>query len=89
MSMLEWAKNEIAIASKRERGDKPEDEWDYGCDCYDSALSNTEYLCDAANYLMFEFMYPQREGAFFKSTDSGESAGVAGTPINQLKEKWY
>ncbi len=50
---------------------------------------NTEYLCDAANYLMFEFMYPQREGAFFKSTDSGESAGVAGTPINQLKEKWY
>lgn len=28
MSMLEWAKNEIAIASKRERGDKPEDEWD-------------------------------------------------------------
>lgn len=28
MSMLEWAKNEIAIASKRERGDKPEDELD-------------------------------------------------------------
>ena len=26
---------------------------------------NTEYLVDAANYLMFEFMYPQREGAFF------------------------
>ena len=25
----------------------------------------------------------------YKSTDSGESAGVAGTPINQLKEKWY
>lgn len=50
---------------------------------------NTEYLCDAANYLMFEFMYPQKEGAFFKSTDSGGSAGVAGTPIKQLKEKWY
>lgn len=29
MSMLEWAKNEVAIASKRERGDKPEGEWDY------------------------------------------------------------
>lgn len=27
MSMLEWAKNEVAIASKRERGDKPEGEW--------------------------------------------------------------
>lgn len=50
---------------------------------------NTEYLCDAANYLMFEFMYPQIPGAYFKTTDSGESAGVAGTPINQLKEKWY
>lgn len=47
------------------------------------------YLYSNINYLMFEFMYPQREGAFFKSTDSGESAGVAGTPINQLKEKWY
>lgn len=49
---------------------------------------NTEYLCDAANYLMFEFMYPQIPNAFFKATDSGESVGVAGTPINQLKEKW-
>lgn len=44
MSMLEWAKNEIAIASKRERGDKPEGEWDYGCACYDSALRAFESL---------------------------------------------
>lgn len=50
---------------------------------------NTEYLCDAANYLMFEFMYPQKHGAYFKATDSEGSAGVAGTPINQLREKWY
>ena len=28
MNTLEWAKNEIAIASKRERGNKPENEWD-------------------------------------------------------------
>lgn len=48
------------------------------------STGNTEYLCDAANYLMFEFMYPQKEGAYFKSTDSKESAGVVGTPINQL-----
>lgn len=27
MEMLEWAKNEVAIASKRERGYKPENEW--------------------------------------------------------------
>ena len=45
---------------------------------------NTEYLCDAANYLMFEFMYPQREGAYFKSTDSNESAGIVGTSIKEL-----
>lgn len=45
MSMLEWAKREVAIASKRERGDKPEDEWDYGVACYESALKAFESLC--------------------------------------------
>lgn len=45
MSMLEWAKREVEIASKRERGDKPENEWDYGCACYDSALKAFESLC--------------------------------------------
>lgn len=45
---------------------------------------NTEYLCDAANYLMFEFMYPQKEGAFFEATDSSGSAGVVGTPVTEL-----
>ena len=44
MNMLEWAKNEIAIASKRERGNKPENEWDYGCACYNSALNAFESL---------------------------------------------
>ena len=39
---------------------------------------NTEYLLDTANYLMFEFMYPQVKGAYFKATDSGESAGIVG-----------
>ena len=33
MSMLEWAKNEVAIARKRDRGNKPEGEWDYGGAC--------------------------------------------------------
>lgn len=50
---------------------------------------NTEYLCDAANYLMFEFMYPQREGAYFKATDSNGSAGVFGTPVNMLKGGFF
>lgn len=39
---------------------------------------NTEYLCDAANYLMFEFMYPQHPAAHFRATDSSESAGIVG-----------
>ena len=47
---------------------------------------NTEYLCDAANYPMFEFMYPQVPGAYFKATDPKESAGVAGKPIGPLHE---
>lgn len=47
---------------------------------------NTEYLCDAANYLMFEFMYPQVEGAYFKATGSGDSAGVVGTPVASLND---
>ena len=45
MSMLEWAKREVEIASKRERGDKPESEWDYGCACYEGALEAFEVLC--------------------------------------------
>lgn len=46
MDMLEWAKNEVAIASKRERGDKPESEWDYGVACYDSAMKAFESLLE-------------------------------------------
>ena len=38
MKTSEWAKKEIELAKKRERGDKLETEWDYGCACYDSAL---------------------------------------------------
>lgn len=42
---------------------------------------NTEYLLDIANYAMFRYMFPM-PGEFFKPTDSGESAGTVGTPIN-------
>lgn len=45
---------------------------------------NKEYLLDAMNYLMFEFMYPQKKGAFFKATDSGESAGIIGVSYNDV-----
>lgn len=42
---------------------------------------NTEHLVDAANYLMFRFMYPL-PGETFKATDSSGSVGTVGTPIN-------
>lgn len=42
---------------------------------------NTEHLVDAANYLMFRFMYPM-PGEAFRATGSSESVGTVGTPIN-------
>ena len=46
---------------------------------------NTEHLIDAANYLMFRYMYPY-PGEYFKPTDSSGSVGTIGTPINLEKE---
>lgn len=45
---------------------------------------NTEYLVDAANYLMFEFTYPRHPNAYFKATDSTESAGIVGHSYNEM-----
>lgn len=42
---------------------------------------NTEHLIDAANYLMFRFMYPL-PGEFFEATGSEGSVGTVGVPIN-------
>lgn len=46
---------------------------------------NTEHLVDAANYLMFRYMYPM-PNEYFKPTDSNESVGTVGTPINFEKD---
>lgn len=46
---------------------------------------NTEYLLDVANYAMFRYMYPL-PGEYYKATDSKDSAGTVGTPVNMLKE---
>lgn len=42
---------------------------------------NTEHLVDAANYLMFRYMYPL-PGESFSATDSSGSVGTVGLPIN-------
>lgn len=46
MSMTNWAKREIELACKRERGDKSENEWDYGCACYESAYKAFQSLME-------------------------------------------
>ena len=46
---------------------------------------NTEHLVDAANYLMFRFMFPL-PGESFRSTDSSESVGTVGIPINMEQQ---
>lgn len=47
---------------------------------------NTEYLCDLANYAMFEFMFPQHPKAHFRSTSSEESAGIVGMSVREVEE---
>jgi hypothetical protein len=37
--------------------------------------ANTEYLVDAANFLLIEFMRPSVQGAAFRATESYESPG--------------
>ena len=46
---------------------------------------NTEYLLDAGNYAMFEYMYPQHEKAHFRATDSSESAGIVGLSVGEAR----
>ena len=46
MRMKDWAKKEVEIASAKERGNAPADEFDYGCACYDSALKAFNSLCE-------------------------------------------
>ena len=45
-NMLEWAKREIELACKRERGNRPNDEFDYECACYESALKAYKSLLE-------------------------------------------
>lgn len=46
---------------------------------------NREYLVDAANYLMFEYMFPQHPKAYFRATGSSESAGIVGISVKEIE----
>lgn len=41
-----WAEDEVAIACRREKPDRKDGEWDYGCACYESALKAFQSLCN-------------------------------------------
>lgn len=47
---------------------------------------NTEYLADAANFLMIEFMYPSIPGARYMPTGSGGACELSGFPIKEIRE---
>lgn len=56
------------------------------CVCKYDKTHNKEYLLDAMNYLMFEYMFPSYDDAYFKHTDSDGSAGIDGMSYNEIKE---
>ena len=48
---------------------------------------NTEYLVDAANFAMIEFMRPAHPTAFFKATDSDGSPGRVDNDGDRTKKR--
>jgi len=47
---------------------------------------NTEFLADAANFLMIEFMYPSHPKAHYRPTDHDESPGIHGISIREIEQ---
>lgn len=41
-----WAENEVTLAYHLENPDQKDEEWDYGCACYESALKAFRSLCE-------------------------------------------
>ena len=50
---------------------------------------NTEMLVDAANFLMFEFMYPKHKQAHFRPLNSDESPGITGVSAREFERRFY
>lgn len=80
MSLLDWAKNEIEIACKKERGSAPDNEFDYGCACYESALKAFECLCEDGHSGM--------SIGITKNILNRLIDGKCLTPIYDLPEEW-
>ena len=80
MSRNEWAKREIEIACKRERGDSSDIEWDYGCACYESAYKAFQSLMDDGHS---GYSISVTQGILNRLID-----GKPLTPIEDVPEVW-
>ena len=75
MSMLEWAEKEIEIACNKENPDRKEDEFDYGCACYESALEAFKVLCKQGH-----------SGLSIKLTQSILNRLIDGKPLTAIED---
>ena len=80
MSTLDWAKREVELACKKERGNAPEGEFDYGCACYESALKAFETLCGDGHS---GFSIKMTQGILNRLID-----GKPLTPIEDTEDDW-
>lgn len=75
MSMLDWARQEVKIACRKENPDKKEGEFDYGCACYESALKAFESLCGDGH-----------SGFSIKMTQSILNRLIDGQPLTPIED---
>lgn len=80
MSLLDWAREEVKIACKKENPNREEGEWDYGCACYESALKAFESLCSDGHS---GFSIKMTQGILNRLLD-----GQPLTPIEDAEDNW-
>lgn len=77
MNMLDWARQEVEIACRKENPDKKEGEFDYGCACYESALKAFESLCGDGH-----------SGFSIKMTQSILNRLIDGQPLTPIEDTY-
>ena len=82
MNMDEWAEKEVEIACKREReaNGTPDEDWDYGAACYESALKAYKVLADEGHS---GFSWSITRNILMRLMD-----GKPLTPIEDTEDAW-
>lgn len=75
MDILNWAKQEVEIACKRENPNRKEGEFDNGCACYDAALEAFEILCGQGH-----------SGCSIKMTQAILNRLIDGRPLTPIED---